>query len=302
MLSVCIPVFNNNIVSLVSTLHQQCLESKIAFEIICIDDASLDSIKKANRSITSYPEVHYSELNENVGRAVIRNLLAENANYENILYLDSDISISEASFIKKYLTAINSSNPVVIGGIYYDKKNISKNTKLHFTYGQKRESKSAEMRNKNPYSSFLTGNLLVQKKIVLEIQFLSSLKEYGHEDTLFCMELKKRSIPVLHINNPVSHEGLETNAVFIEKQLTAVRNLSGLIVQGYNMNGISLYDYYLMFKKYHLSGIFTFSFSIVQPITKKILRSGWTNWLFLFDSLRLYELTIELNKNTRSSI
>ena len=40
MLSVLIPTYNYNAVSLVKELHKQLLDSNIVFEIICIDDGS----------------------------------------------------------------------------------------------------------------------------------------------------------------------------------------------------------------------------------------------------------------------
>jgi glycosyltransferase involved in cell wall biosynthesis len=299
MLSICIPVYNTTIVKLVNALHRQCTECKIAFEIICIDDVSLKLYKEENKSIQIHGEIKYFELTQNVGRAVIRNLLAEQATYEYILYLDSDVSIPDKEFIEKYIQCIKILSPVVIGGILYCEKRVNKNTKLHFTYGIKRESKPAVLRNKNPYSSLLTGNLLVQKKIIQEIQFFSSLKDYGHEDTLFCLELKKHSIPILHIDNSVIHEGLETNEVFISKQLTAVKNLAFLIHQGFDMTGISLYDYYLLLKKYKLIILFCFCFRIIKPLSEKMLKSGWTPWLALFDTLRLYELTLCLKDQSK---
>jgi len=300
MLSICIPVYNHSIVSLVHTLHRQCLSCSIPFEIICLDDDSAIFFKEKNRSIISFAEVTYEELDKNVGRAVIRNLLAQKAQFNHILYVDSDVLIASDNFISSYLNCIRQGIAVVIGGILYDAGSVTSNTRLHYTYGTSRESRAAAYRKKSPYASFLTGNLLVEKKIVEEIKFLPSLKDYGHEDTLFCIELKKRSIPVKHIDNPVIHEGLETNEVFVDKHLTAVRTLSSLILQGYDMSGISLYEAYRMLKKYFLSGIFIFC---LRPFRKKIhqsLISGRSNSLLLFDTLRLYELCIELKKSQKS--
>jgi glycosyltransferase involved in cell wall biosynthesis len=296
MLSICIPIYNNDIVALVNCLHEQCSKCKIPFEIICIDDASF-LYKIDNRTLQAHPEIKYSELTQNVGRAVIRNLLAEKAIYPTLLYLDSDVSVRDNNFIKKYLECIRNKTPVAVGGITYVSIFENKNNRLHFHYGIKRESVEISVRTKNSYSSFLTGNLLIQRKLVQEIQFLSILKEYGHEDTLFCQELKKRSIPVLQIENPVVHEGLETNAVFIQKHLAAVSNLVFLIRKGYDMKGVSLYDSYLALKKYKLAGIFYFCFAPIRSISEKALKSGWTKWLTLFDALRLFEFIKQMRKN-----
>ncbi len=296
MLSICIPVYNTLIVSLVDTLHRQCTDCAIPFEIICLDDASSTFLTE-NKQVASLPFVRYRELTHNTGRAVIRNMLALEARYEYILYLDADVSIEKADFISLYRACIQQAQPVVVGGIAYHPKDAPKEKRLHYTYGRCRESKTAALRNKNPYSSFLTGNLLVQKKLVDEIKFLASLKDYGHEDTLFCIELKKRAIPLIHIDNPVLHEGLETNEAFVNKHLTAVRNLSLLIKQGYSLKGVSLYDGYCLLRKYRLVGCYSFLFRLLRESIYKALISGGTNRLSLFDALRLHELCVRLKKD-----
>ncbi len=296
MLSICIPVYNTSITNLVHALYKQCTACEIPFEIVCIDDAS-SLFRKENATMLSYKEVHFSALAENVGRAVVRNLLAEQALFPTLLFLDSDISIPNPNFVRNYLDCLKNTTTVIVGGIAYDnKKSFTRTTKLHFAYGSKRESKSAFARAKNPYASFLTGNLLIQKKIVQEIQFLSTLKEYGHEDTLFCQELRKRAIPVLHIDNNAQHDGLENNEVFIQKQLTAVKNLSTLIKEGHELQDVSIYQFYLSLKRTPFLGLFIFCFGLINPFIKKLLLSGWTQWLLLFDLLRLYQLSIYLKK------
>ena len=49
MLSILIPIYNYNVYPLVEELHKQCIECKIDFEIICIDDASTDYKPENNK-------------------------------------------------------------------------------------------------------------------------------------------------------------------------------------------------------------------------------------------------------------
>jgi glycosyltransferase involved in cell wall biosynthesis len=295
MLSICIPVYNAIITTLVEELHKQCTACKISFEIICIDDAS-SSHNEENKNILKYQEVNYAELSENIGRSAIRNKLAEQAKYEYLLFLDCDVVLLTTDFIGNYVTLIHSKAAVAVGGRTYIQNQFTKETELHFRYGNSREVISADKRALNPYASFVTGNFIIQKNIFSSIKFLASLKEYGHEDTLFGIELKKHSISIIHIDNPVAHIGLEKNEIFIQKQLTAIKNLSTLILNGYDMRSISIYDFYLRLKKYHLINIFVWGFAPIQPLVKRSLESGRTSWLALFDLLRLYELAVYLKK------
>ncbi len=299
MLSICIPVYNTNIIPLVQSLRSQGEQCGIPFEILCLDDASSPLIQELNQAVRLYPEVTYEVLEQNAGRAAIRNLLAERARYPYLLLLDDDVAPATPDFIQKYVQAISPSYPVIVGGRVYPSIEVKKEVGLHFRYGKQREVIPAEIRKTRPYASFVTGNFLIQKKIFERIQFLPSLTEYGHEDTLFGLELKKHQIPVLHIDNPVIHEGLETNEVFIRKQLTAVRNLALLIGEEHDMSSILLYRVYLKLKKYYLLAGFRLGFGLLSPILKKLLESGLTTSLILFDALRLYQFSMSMKKSEK---
>ena len=60
------------------------------------------------------------------------------------------------------------------------------------------------------------------------IRFNEELKQYGHEDTLLGYQLKKAGIEVLHIDNGLYHEGLESNREFLVKTKLGIENLSKL--------------------------------------------------------------------------
>jgi hypothetical protein len=62
----------------------------------------------------------------------------------------------------------------------------------------------------------------------MEIWHNEELKQYGHEDTLLSYQLKKAGIDILHIDNQLFHEGLESNHEFLEKTKLSLENLSRL--------------------------------------------------------------------------
>ncbi|MBN2166778.1 MAG: glycosyltransferase family 2 protein [Marinilabiliaceae bacterium] len=224
MISVCIPTFNYNITNLVFSLIEQCNNEKYNYEIIVIDDASTNNqIKEQNKIISEFENIQYIELNHNIGRSAIRNLMAQKAQYDYLVFIDADSAIP-SGFISNYINN-TTNNDVIVGGTSYGSKPKNPSLYLRWLYGVKREVKSDDIRSQNPYKSFTANNFLVNKKLFLDIKFDESLREYGHEDTIFGYELKKRNINIYHINNPLVHLGLEPSLIFIAKTLQAVENL-----------------------------------------------------------------------------
>jgi hypothetical protein len=99
---------------------------------------------------------------------------------------------------------------------------------LRWEYGRKREQRKASERNKMPYAAFTTFNVLIDKSIFSKLRFNEELKQYGHEDTLFSYQLEKAGIKILHIDNGLIHEGLESNREYLNKTKLGIENLSML--------------------------------------------------------------------------
>jgi len=217
MLSILIPIYNFEVVDFVKDLSTQASLCKIDFEILCFDDASTAEFKSKNSKLATIQGVVYNELSQNVGRSKIRNLLADKAKYEYLLFLDCDSKTNTNEFIKKY---INHAKPNVVtyGGRNYE-INPPKESEKYFRwwYGVKRETITVNDRVKQPYHSFMTNNFLIPKALFLSIKLNEELNGYGHEDTLLGLELKIKQIPILHIDNPLCHIGLESVDEFLRK-------------------------------------------------------------------------------------
>ncbi len=223
MLSVLIPIHNADVSNLVKQLHAQLIQTGIQFEIICIDDAST-LLYEGNIHLTIINEVRYETLSNNIGRAAIRNMLALKANFETLLFIDSDMQIMESNYIAEYLNMLESYD-VVYGGIKYPSILNNSSHTLRWEYGRKKEAISAEVRMKELYLSVKTCNVLIRKNVFLAIKFNESIQQYGHEDTLFCIELERYGAKVLHINNPLLHAGLEDADTYLKKVNVACKSL-----------------------------------------------------------------------------
>jgi hypothetical protein len=293
MLSILIPVYNYNVSPLVEALHKQCLESKIEFEILCQDDGSNQNLIK-NNEINQLKNTSYTILEHNIGRSAIRNLLAQKARFENLLFLDADTLPIHSDFISNYILHINNIEKVIYGGIQYQKEKPIKSEILRWIYGKSREALSVEKRQENPYLSLLTLNFLISKSIFKKVHFNEEIPNLRHEDTLFSYELKQNNIQVIHIENPVYHLGIESSETFLKKSEESVIGLKYLVDKKLiNVEYVKLSHYYKILDKYKLSGFFGKLFLYFKSSSRKNLLSDNPS-LFVFDLYRLgYYFTLK---------
>lgn len=286
MLSILIPVYNYNVFTLVETLYNQAFKCNITFEIICLDDGS-EAFLSENQKINQFKDSSYSVLDKNIGRSAIRNLLAQKATYDNLLFLDADTIPIHDNFLSNYISQINNNEKVVYGGILYEASKPLKEQFLRWVYGTQREALSTLERNKNPYLSFLTLNFLIKKSVFSQVNFNENIPNLRHEDTLFSYELMQYKIEIIHIENPVYHLGIEDSKTFLRKSEEAVVGLKNLVDSNLiSSDYVRLSHYFLILKKYGLQSIIAFGFKISKPIFVKQLLNKKPS-LLLFDIYRL---------------
>ncbi|RYZ47466.1 MAG: glycosyltransferase, partial [Sphingobacteriales bacterium] len=247
------------------------------------------STKQANRSkVQNLPHVLYRELEHNIGRSAIRNILADEAQFQSLLFIDADSALPDNSYLKTYKQF--PSNPqVLVGGTIYSYQRPTPDKMLRWTYGNEREAKSAKVRSQNPYGSFTLNNLLIDRELYLKFKLDETIKTYGHEDTVFGERLQEEEIQVIHIDNPVIHTGLETADVFLEKTRQSVENLWKLYQKNESGANTKLIRSFLTLQKMGLAGMFEMVFSATQNMVLQNLRSSKPS-VRLFDFYKLYQL------------
>jgi len=292
MLSILIPVYKFDCRIFILELHKQVSDCKIDFEILVYDDGSNPEIKEINNSVSQLSNVIYKELPANIGRSKIRNKMAADANFNNLLFLDCDSKISSKKFISDYIKHCDNKSVIYGGRCYETSEPADKSTYLRWYYGIKRETISVETRLKNnPYKSFMTNNFLIPKEIFNSIKLNENLTGYGHEDTLFGAKLKENNVPIIHIDNPLCHIGLESADEFLKKTLEGLKNLFLISENGYDGDEIKLLNYYKIIKKFYLKKIILFVYSIFENRIINNLKSSHPN-LFWFDFYKLNYLII----------
>lgn len=297
LLSILIPIYNYNVTHLVTELRRQAEELGIVYEICLLDDASAEEFRKQNRNLIQKTNIRYEELPENVGRSAIRNRLVEMAKYEYLLFMDCDSGVIMPHYLQTYREALNPQALLYGGRAYLPKAPLDPQHLLHWQYGRQREQQDFQERQKNPYHSFMTNNFLMPKSLFESITFDESLRTYGHEDTLFGMELAAKNVEILHLHNPLLHMGLETAEVFLAKSKMAVYNLAQLIKQGKNVS-TRLSDTYTKLAKWKFVRLAGLVLKMFRPFVFNYLqRAQKVNLLFL--DLYKLDLFIEAMQSQR---
>ena len=295
MLSILIPEFNYDCSILASNLSKQCHQANIIFEIIVLDDAST-LYKKENRKISEIAGCSFVESNLNLGSAQTRNKLARMAKYPHLLMIDCDAEVNDKQYIQHYLDNMNQSQ-VIIGGVCYSREKPSSDQLLRWYYGKNRECPTAKKRNRNPYKSLLSFNLMMDRDVMIKYPY-ELFKDYGHEDSVMGFNFKKHGIQVLHIDNPLIHNGLDTNEDFLKKSLKAVEKyLTNAVFQSDELVAqIKIFRIFRMVQSFGLCRLLALKFKVAGKYMKMILCSKHPS-LLIFDIYRLsYLCNLSLNQ------
>jgi glycosyltransferase involved in cell wall biosynthesis len=228
-ISLLIPVLNYDIIALVHSMKTALREVPEFFEILIGDDGSSPEYAEKYHSLET-ENVRVVSSGKNIGRAAIRNKLAMEAKGDYLLFIDADVMMpgTAEAFITQWIPVAREAKVICGGVIYHESPPGDPDKILRWKYGRHREQKSAAERNKNPHAGFSTFNVLIEKSVFSKIRFNEELKQYGHEDTLFGYQLNKAGIKILHVDNGLLHEGLETNKEYLVKTKLGIENLSKL--------------------------------------------------------------------------
>lgn len=224
-LSICIPCYNYLAEPLLRALRLEM--SVVEMPIFLVEDGSELRFHSENQKAAIQHKVDYESFDRALGRSEVRNYLARKVNSDYILFLDVDSLPVSSQFIRSYFDWIGQAD-VVCGGTRYEENKPVENQRLRWKYGKQSEETLAEDRQKTPFERLTFNNILIRKELFLQHPLQSLKHGYGHEDTLWGLAVSGIAA-IKHIDNPVFHTGLESNAIFLEKTKMAVENLAWLI-------------------------------------------------------------------------
>lgn len=222
MLSILIPVYNQDCTLLLGTLNEQASRLGVEFEIILAEDGSS---KVKDYSPLHIPQLIHIIRKENVGRSAIRNFLFSRAHYPLLLMMDCDVCIQKSDFLKNYLHAADT-HEVVCGGLIYPSVRPARQFRMRYDYEKSYEKRmTPERLNSISCPPFRSSCFLLWKEVAEKVHFDERFRQYGYEDVKFGKDLREAGYKTFHINNPVVNNDIETNRVYLRKIEESMRVL-----------------------------------------------------------------------------
>jgi len=146
----------------------------------------------------------------NEGRARGRNRLTTAARGESYLFLDSDMRPDQPTFLRDWAALVRTSDPAVaFGGFSLLQAPTDARFQVHRAMAAKSECLPCAERAKQPEKYVYTSNLLVRRDVFASEAFDPGFTGWGWEDVEWAMRVSRR-FPVVHIDNPATHMGLDT--------------------------------------------------------------------------------------------
>jgi glycosyltransferase involved in cell wall biosynthesis len=285
MLSVLIPVKDWNPLVLIESIVSQLIECEIPGEILISDDSTFSESSKISDLASEIPMVRYFCRKHPLGRSGNRNFLADQAKFQYLLFIDGDAGVQSNDFIRKYLESADKDTVLCGGTLYKNEPPADPDFLLRWKYGKAREQSDAKNRQKKPWKSFTTFNFLVPVDLFQKIRFDESISGYGHEDTIFGIQLHLAGIHIKHLDNGLLHLGLEPSLIYLEKVRQSGVNLRNLYSRGLfppgNVKDVALLAAWIRFKKLHLSWLFGAWFRYRKNSIEKKLCGGDPSLLLL---------------------
>ncbi len=248
MVSILIPVFGENIDNVLMPLAHEATMLNFDVEVLVFDDASRNP-KPPGVAFPDNVRFSFRELDANLGRAGIRNLLAKSASFDKLVFVDAECVPVREDFIRRYLEAFDPGKVVVGGQLFSQRPPDNPSRMLRWKYGAEVETRSLDERRNCPYRSFMANNFMIARQMILKNPFYAGHTRYGHEDTLFGEMLRQKGIEVVHIDNPVLHLVDEDSAEFIDKTREAMANMAGYYRSGMLGDHLKLIQAYKRLKK-----------------------------------------------------
>jgi glycosyltransferase involved in cell wall biosynthesis len=232
-LSVLIPFLRDDPRDLLALLDREADLLGSMVEIVILDDgtgnAALTSALKAAIATMALP-VHLITLSENEGRSKGRNRLSEAARGDYLLFLDSDMRPDTDCFLTNWIAIAEDRPAIVFGGFSLLQAPTDARFAVHRSMAARSDCVAAHVRSEAPEKFVFTSNLLVRRDVFDTEGFDPAFTGWGWEDVEWAMRVS-RTHPILHIDNPATHMGLDTVEALAGKYAQSAANFARVVAR-----------------------------------------------------------------------
>ena len=191
--SIIVPCYNSELT--IKKCAQSILNNIITtdspelFEFIIVNDGSNDGTADIIKNIDNAKIINHGK---NQGLSAARNSGIKESNSDYIIFIDSDIILSN-NWVKRIYSKIQEKKEVVgiIGNLEPEpNKKVSSLDK--YLFGSYRGTKKIDFNSPLNYKSFVFSNTIIKKNILDQVgNFDESLVKYGGEDTELAIRIDK---------------------------------------------------------------------------------------------------------------
>lgn len=214
-----------------SALLQRLAHAPAGVEFVLLDDGSSSAHLLSNVVAALAPlaaPVTLIVLEQNAGRAAARNRLIEEARGEYVLFLDADMLPDSADFLARWLDVIQHDRPyAAFGGLSVRQTPHARDTALHRSLFAHSDCHSVATRARAPARFTASANLLVRRDVLQSVAFDDGFTGWGWEDVDWALRAARHA-PILHVDNPATHTGLDNIETLMRKSAEAGPNFARL--------------------------------------------------------------------------
>jgi len=232
--SVLMPFLRDDPQALLEALASEAADLDGAVEAVVLDDGTNDAALTAHLEalLDALPlPVRLITLAANEGRSRGRNRLASAARGGHLLFLDSDMRPDRPHFLRAWADLARHGDPAVaFGGFSLLQAPTDARFSVHRAMAARSECLDAPARGLHPEKYVYTSNLLVRRDVFAAEAFDPGFSGWGWEDVEWAMRVSRR-FPVIHVDNPATHMGLDTVEALAGKYEQSAANFARVVAR-----------------------------------------------------------------------